>query len=472
MVFSSAAFLFAFFPIYLAVAAFVRNIKACNVLLVIMSLLFYAWGEPVCILLMLFSIAVNYFIALPAGKYAETDCVGKRVLLSLSVIFNITMLALFKYAGFLVGAVNSLFRLSLPIPQIPLPVGISFFTFQTMSYVIDAYRGKCSVQRHFGRFMLYVSFFPQLIAGPIVKYRDIEKQLTDRKVTPSGMADGIRRFILGLSKKLLVANALGATVDGIFAVGAKDMNIALAWAGGIFYTFQIYFDFSGYSDMAIGLGRMAGFRFPENFNYPYTSLSLRDFWKRWHISLTSWFREYVYFPLGGNRKGEIRTGFNRMAVFLLTGIWHGAMWTFVVWGLFHGVFQLLETYLIHPDKWKKPLARVYTMAVVTVGFVLFRSDSIAQALHMIGQMAGGFRFTDRGLIVLQSLLTFYNAFILVVAAVGATPLLKDSANAAAARLNARTAVSCLRYAASLLLFALCMMSIASSSYNPFIYFRF
>ena len=260
-----------------------------------------------------------------------------------------------------------------------------------------------------------------------------------------------------------MANALGATVDGIFAVGAKDMNIALAWAGGIFYTFQIYFDFSGYSDMAIGLGRMAGFRFPENFNYPYTSLSLRDFWKRWHISLTSWFREYVYFPLGGNRKGEIRTGFNRMAVFLLTGIWHGAMWTFVVWGLFHGVFQLLETYLIHPDKWKKPLARVYTMAVVTVGFVLFRSDSIAQALHMIGQMAGGFRFTDRGLIVLQSLLTFYNAFILVVAAVGATPLLKDSANAAAARLNARTAVSCLRYAASLLLFALTLVHLAGKN---------
>ena len=472
MVFSSAVFLFAFFPVYIAVTACVRNNRVCNALLVMLSLLFYAWGEPVCVLLMLLSIAFNYFIALPAGNTAGDDSSKKRAFVSFSVVFNVAMLVIFKYAGFLIGAVNSLCRLSLPVPRIPLPLGISFFTFQSMSYVIDAYRGKCSVQRNFGRFMLYISFFPQLVAGPIVRYRDIEGQLSGRTVTASGMADGVRRFIIGLSKKLLVADALGVTVDRIFTMNGGDLNIALAWIAAVFYTLQIYFDFSGYSDMAIGLGKMAGFHFPENFDYPYTALSLRDFWKKWHISLTTWFREYVYFPLGGSRKGEIRTGINRMLVFLLTGVWHGAMWTFVVWGIFHGVFQLLETVLLHPEKWKKPLAHAYTLAVVTAGMVIFRADSVAQSIHMMWQMVGGFSFTERGNITLQSLLTGYNAILLVVAALGAAPLLRELANAVSTRFNARQAVNCAKYAASLLLLVLCVMSVASSSYHPFIYFRF
>ena len=472
MVFSSAAFLFAFFPVYIAVVALVRNSKACNVLLIIMSLVFYAWGEPVYILLMLFSILVNYLIALPAEKYRETDSIRRRTLLSLSVIFNLTALGLFKYAGFAVSTVNSVFGLSVPVPRIPLPVGISFFTFQTMSYVIDAYRGTCSVQRNIGKFMLYVSFFPQLIAGPIVKYHDIEKQLDVRSTSAEKIADGMRRFIVGLSKKMLIANAVGSLVDNIYSIDTSDMNIALAWAAGILYSLQIYFDFSGYSDMAIGLGKMAGFTFLENFNYPYTSFSVREFWKRWHISLTTWFREYVYFPLGGNRKGGLRTGINRMSVFLLTGMWHGAMWTFVVWGVFHGVFQLLETYLIHPDKWKKPLAYAYAMAVVTAGFAIFRADSIGQALAILGQMVGGFRFTDIGLITLQGLMTFYNVFIVSAALVAMTPIVRDTADSLAKKYNARQAATCMKYAASLFLMALCMMSIASSSYNPFIYFRF
>ena len=472
MVFSSAAFLFAFFPVYIAVVALIRNIRVCNVFLVILSLLFYAWGEPVYILLMLFSITVNYVIALLSEKCAESERVKKRVLLSLSVIYNLTALGLFKYAGFFVSTLNSLTGSSFPVPQIPLPVGISFFTFQTMSYVIDVYRGKCSVQRNYGKFMLYVSFFPQLIAGPIVKYRDIETQLGERTVSAEKMAAGIRRFIVGLSKKMLIANAVGSLVDRIYSLNDSDMNIVLAWTAGILYSLQIYFDFSGYSDMAIGLGKIAGFHFLENFNYPYTSLSVREFWKRWHISLTTWFREYVYFPLGGNRKGELRTGINRMTVFLLTGMWHGAMWTFVVWGVFHGVFQMLETYLIHPEKWKKPLAYIYTMAVVVIGFTIFRADSMGQAINFLRQMVAGFSFSDIGLITMRGMLTFYNVFIAIIAFVAMTPLVRDTANALAEKYNAGKAVVCARYAASLFLMALCVMSIASSSYNPFIYFRF
>ncbi len=472
MVFSSAAFLFAFFPLYIMVVTFVRHIKVCNVLLVIMSLIFYAWGEPVYILLMLFSITVNYFLALPAESLAEGDSIKKRALLSLAIVFDLTMLGLFKYAGFFVSTINSAFSLSVPVPQIPLPVGISFFTFQTMSYVIDAYRGTCGVQRNLGKFTLYVSFFPQLIAGPIVKYHDIEKQLDSRATDVIGIAAGIRRFIIGLSKKMLIANALGSIVDSLYSLDGSDMNIVLAWTAGILYSLQIYFDFSGYSDMAIGLGKMAGFHFLENFNYPYTSFSVREFWKRWHISLTTWFREYVYFPLGGNRKGELRTGVNRMSVFLLTGMWHGAMWTFVVWGVFHGIFQLLETYLIHPDKWKKPLSYIYAMAVVTAGFAIFRADSIGQAVNILRQMVIGFGFTDMGVITLRGMLTFYNVFVLAAALVAMTPYVRDTANSLAVKYNARQTLTCLKYAASVLLMSLCMMSIASSSYNPFIYFRF
>ena len=472
MVFSSAAFLFAFFPVYIAVVALIRNIKACNVLLVIMSLLFYAWGEPVYILLMLLSIFVNYLIALPAEKYKDNDSLKKCTLLSLAVIYNLTALGLFKYAGFLVDTLNSLAGTSLPVPQIPLPVGISFFTFQTMSYVIDAYRGTCSVQRNVGKFMLYVSFFPQLIAGPIVKYHDIEKQLDCRSTSANKIADGMRRFIVGLSKKMLIANSVGSIVDKIYSLDNSDLNIALAWMAEILYSLQIYFDFSGYSDMAIGLGKMAGFKFLENFNYPYTSFSVREFWKRWHISLTTWFREYVYFPLGGNRKGELRTGFNRMSVFLLTGMWHGAMWTFLVWGVFHGIFQMLETYLIHPDKWKKPLAYIYAMAVVIAGFAIFRAESMGQAVNIIWKMLPGFSFTNAGLVMLQSLLSSYNLVIFAAAVIAMTPIVRDTADSLAAKYNARSTVTCMKYMASVFLMALCMMSIASSSYNPFIYFRF
>lgn len=474
MVFSSAVFLFAFFPIYILIVSFVRNIKASNILLLIMSLIFYAWGEPVYVFLMLFSMLVNYLLAMPAAKYSDNDCIARRTLLALDIIFNISMLGLFKYAGFFVSTVNAVFDMSLSVPEIPLPIGISFFTFQTMSYVIDAYRGTCGVQKNFGKFALYISFFPQLIAGPIVKYHDIESQLDNRKTNAASISDGVRRFIVGLSKKLLLANACGQIVDKIYAGSSADLNILLAWTAAVCYCFQIYFDFSGYSDMAIGLGKMAGFKFMENFNYPYISLSIRDFWKRWHISLTTWFREYVYFPLGGNRKGEVRTGFNRMFVFFLTGLWHGAMWTFVVWGIFHGVFQLLETYVIHPEKWKhKSLSYLYTMTVVAVGFTIFRADTMLQAGQFILSMFAGFRFTPGGLVTVgEVLLNFYNIFIIIAAAIASTPLLKNLSDAFALKYNAKKAVTCGKYAVSLVLMALCVLSLASSTYNPFIYFRF
>lgn len=473
MVFSSAVFLFAFFPLYILVVSCVRNVKVCNVILLLMSLVFYAWGEPAYILLMLLSMLVNYLMALPAETCGNDGGTKRRTWLWLDVIFNLTMLGVFKYAGFAVSSANAVLGTAIPVPEIPLPVGISFFTFQTMSYVIDAYRGDCKVQRNPVKFMLYVSFFPQLIAGPIVKYHDIERQLSQRDTNAGKIADGIRRFIVGLSKKMLLANVFGAIVDNIYALNGSDVNIILAWAAAIGYCLQIYFDFSGYSDMAIGLGKMAGFTFMENFNYPYTAHSIRDFWKRWHISLTTWFREYVYFPLGGNRKGELRTGINRMIVFLLTGLWHGAMWTFVLWGVFHGVFQLLETYVIHPEKWKcRPLSHLYTMAVVAVGFTIFRAESVAQACRLIADMFVGFRFTDVGLTQARGLLTVYNILMLAGAVIAATPLAGNLANRIAKKYEAYTVLTCLKYVASVGLMALCVMSLASSTYNPFIYFRF
>lgn len=474
MVFSSAAFLFAFFPIYLLIVLCVRNLRINNILLLIMSLIFYAWGEPFYILLMLFSMLVNYLLALPAAKYANNDCIRRRTFLSIAAIFNITLLGIFKYAGFLMNTINSVCGLGLPVPNIPLPIGISFFTFQTMSYVIDAYRGTCSVQKNFGKFALYISFFPQLIAGPIVKYHDIEMQLDYRKISFEGIADGARRFFVGLAKKLIISNACAVIVDNIYENAGSDLNILIAWTAAICYCFQLYFDFSGYSDMAIGLGKMAGFKFMENFNYPYISLSVRDFWKRWHISLTTWFREYVYFPLGGNRKGELRTGLNRLTVFLLTGLWHGAQWTFVVWGLFHGIFMLLETYLIHPEKWKyKILSRIYTLVIVAVGFTIFRADNMAQALNFIASMFVGFNFTHNGLAMLCEVFDSYNVLIIITATIACTPWLKNKADGISAQsIASKKTVTCFKYAASLGLIAICILSLASSTYNPFIYFRF
>jgi len=357
MLFSEPVFVFLFLPLLLLGYALTPR-AAQNTLLLLASLLFYAWGEGFFVLVMLGSIAFNYLVGLllEAGR-------GRRRLrplaLLLGVAGNLALLIVFKYAGFLVTNLNLLLAglklPALPVPALHLPIGISFFTFQAMSYVIDVYRDRIPVQKHPLRIALYIALFPQLIAGPIVRYQHIARQLTRRVVTRPGLAEGIRRFILGLGKKMLLANVLAVPVDKIFAIPAHQLTTSVAWLGVVCYALQIYFDFSGYSDMAIGLGRMFGFRFLENFRYPYLARTITDFWRRWHISLSSWFRDYVYIPLGGNRRGPLRTYRNLVIVFLLCGLWHGASWTFVAWGLFHGLFLAIERLggWAWPDSWRR-----------------------------------------------------------------------------------------------------------------------
>ena len=333
MVFSSLVFLCIFLPVIFCLHSVMPSIKVKNALLIIASLIFYAFGEPVYVLLMIASAFLNYLCALLMGK------ANRKAVLVIAVVINIGILCIFKYTGFLVTTVNSVLHTNINVPQITLPIGISFFTFQALSYVIDVYREQVGIQKNFFKVLLYISFFPQLIAGPIVKYRDIALEIDSRRVELREAAPGLRRFICGLAKKILIANTMAAVADNVFSQGFDTVNVVVAWIGAVAYAMQIYFDFSGYSDMAIGLGRMFGFHFKENFEHPYGSLTIKEFWRRWHISLSSWFKEYVYIPLGGNRKGKTRAGINKIIVFFLTGLWHGANWTFVVWGLFHGLFS-------------------------------------------------------------------------------------------------------------------------------------
>ncbi len=470
MVFSSTTFLFILLPVFLLIVLLARGSKAANWLLLAISLIFYAWGEPVYVLLMIFSVLTNYLLTLPAERFPSGRKAVGKLLLCLAVSLNIGMLCLFKYAGFLVGSVNGLLGASIPVPEIALPIGISFFTFQVLSYVIDAYRGEIKPQRSFMALLLYVSFFPQLIAGPIVRYSDIEKQLFDREINITRAAQGLRRFIIGLSKKLLLANCFGQLVDNAYGCSAEQLSMPLAWLAAICYCLQIYFDFSGYSDMAIGLGKVAGFDFNENFNYPFAALSMKDFWRRWHISLSTWFREYVYIPLGGNRKGRGRTCLNKIIVFLLTGLWHGAQWTFVVWGLLHGLLLLLEGYdIISPSKWKfKPLRWLYTAVCVCITFVIFRAESFAQAWNMLKAMFMGPFSTATASINLTGFFSIYNIIILCIGAAACTPVLRSVKK----RVKNERVLDYGGYAAAVLLAVLCIFSVSTATYNPFIYFRF
>lgn len=457
MVFSSGIFLFFFLPIVYLLYCICPNLKLKNGLLILASLFFYAFGEPVYVLLMIGSILMNYCMA---RLIAAREQWAKAVL-ALAVVFNIALLVVFKYSTLLVITVGTLLGLPFTAPEIALPIGISFYTFQALSYCIDVYRDRNTVQKNVWKLMLYISFFPQLIAGPIVKYHDIERQLSDRCVTIEDTAVGVRRFICGLAKKLLIANAMAYIVDTLYTT-PLDFSLT-AWLAAICYVFQIYFDFSGYSDMAIGLGRMFGFTFQENFQYPYISGSIQEFWRRWHISLSTWFKEYLYIPLGGNRKGESRTMFNKLIVFMATGIWHGANWTFLVWGLFHGLFITLEY-----KKWillkNKIVAHIYTMLVVICGFVIFRADTIGQAGHILASMFTGFHANAAEFVLLAKLLTPYHIVCLIAAVALSMPVSKWLAQ--------KIKAPVVSYAASVVLFVLCMMNLASSSYNPFIYFRF
>lgn len=468
MVFSSAVFLFAFLPVVFILHTVIRNTTARNVLLIVASLIFYAWGEPVYVVLLLASILINYLL----GRFVW----GRKPVLVAAVIVNLAFLIVFKYAGFIVQSINAIPFISLKEPKISMPIGISFYTFQAMSYVIDTYRDERKRPGSFLDVMLYVCLFPQLVAGPIVKYNSVREQLQDRQVSAQGTASGIQRFIVGLSKKMLIANVMAVAVDRMFALDMAQLDMASAWVGAVCYMLQIYFDFSGYSDMAVGMGKMFGFTFPENFDYPYTACSIRQFWKKWHISLTSWFREYLYFPLGGNRKGRARTLFNRFFVFLCTGIWHGADWTFVVWGIYHGVLTMLETVLVKDKKDKnagkaadsarsviRVLGHIYTLLAVMIGFVIFRADSMRQAVHFIASMFS-FGATAVGTMTAVSVMSPLFIITLIIAAVACTPVLRMLPKNAVTRL--------LGMVLTIILYMLCIMEIAAGSYNPFIYFRF
>ena len=469
MVFSSAVFLFIFLPVVFVLSRVLPGIRAKNILLLIASLLFYAFGEPVYILLMLASIVVNF----TAGRLLPLCGKGlDKLVLALAVVLNLGMLSLFKYTDFFLTTVNQVFSLEIPLTGIALPVGISFFTFQGLSYVIDVYRDREMCAKSIVKLALYISLFPQLIAGPIVIYHDVANQIDHRETTPELTADGIRRFVLGLGKKLLLANTAGRMADLVFTATAQQLDIRVAWLGALCYCLQIYFDFSGYSDMAIGLGRMFGFQFLENFNYPYVSSSIKEFWRRWHISLSSWFRDYLYIPLGGNRKGKLRTEVNKGIVFFCTGLWHGASWNFVLWGLWHGVFIILEDLLPKGGKVRRAIGHVTTPLIVLLGFVLFRADTLGDAGRIFSQMFTGVDFTLQSDALLRTLLSPLNILTVVLGTAFSLPLLPKMKAYAQGEGKAAAALRAGSYLACGGLFLLCVMNLAGSAFNPFIYFRF
>ena len=468
MVFSSAVFLFLFLPVVFVLSRIVPGIPGKNIFLLIASFLFYAFGEPVYVFLMLFSTVVNYV----AGRLLAVCGKGKdKWVVAAAVVVNLGLLSVFKYTDFFLSNVNRIFSIEIPLTGIALPVGISFFTFQGLSYVIDVYRDRAQVAKNFVKLALYISFFPQLIAGPIVKYHDVAQQIDHRQTTSALTADGIRRFIVGLSKKLLIANTVGQMADAVFTAQVQELDVRLAWLGAFCYMLQIYFDFSGYSDMAIGLGRMFGFQFLENFQYPYISSSIKEFWRRWHISLSSWFRDYLYIPLGGNRKGKVRTELNKALVFFCTGLWHGASWNFVLWGLWHGVFIILEDLLPKGGKIRRGIGHVITPLIVLLGFVLFRADTLSDAGLLFTQMFTGFTFTLQSDALLRELLTPLNVTTLLLGTAFSLPLLPWLRSKVAAWKNAWF-VQGASYVAADGLFCLCVMNLAGSEFNPFIYFRF
>ncbi|MDB5763994.1 MAG: putative poly(beta-D-mannuronate) O-acetyltransferase [Herminiimonas sp.] len=481
MLFSSTIFIFLFLPVVLALY-FVTPVKGRNLLLVFASLFFYAWGEGTYMIVMLFSMGFNYLFGMMIERFSKRA----GLILGVAVIVNLTALAFFKYALFLTANLNALLLpLGIKLRElhsIHLPIGISFFTFHSISYLIDIYRKDAPAQKNPVNLALYISFFPQLIAGPIIRYHDIADQLTRRPIFPEDVAVGIRRFIVGLGKKVLIANTLAACADQIFSIPSSGLTAGLAWLGIICYTLQIYFDFSGYSDMAIGLARIFGFRFLENFNYPYISKSIQEFWRRWHISLSNWFRDYLYIPLGGNRGKPWRTYFNLVTVFFLCGLWHGASWNFVVWGLIHGAFLVLER--VGLAKWLERMGtiagRVYMLAVVMLAWVFFRTETPASALNYIAAMAG----FGAGKGLEHNVAMYMNSEIvmtLCVGAVGAMPVvpyvsrkLQELRMSPAYRES--PLLSSTLSAATILSLSLVFLAsasyLAAGTYNPFIYFRF
>ncbi len=472
MLFSSTVFLFIFLPLVLTINFLLKQ-EYRNFFLLLASLVFYAWGEGILVVLMVFSISVNYISGIGISHFFERNHKLSKITLGLAITINLGLLFYYKYANFIVETLQEIgFYLDYDHKNILLPIGISFFTFQGISYLVDVYRKETEVQRNLFHLGLYISFFPQLIAGPIVRYHDIAEEIKERSIDVSLFTEGAIRFVRGLAKKVIIANNAAVIADQVFSIPGKEISAAAAWLGILCYTIQIYFDFSGYSDMAIGLGKMLGFNFKENFNYPYISKSIQEFWRRWHISLSTWFRDYLYIPLGGNRKGATRTYKNLIFVFFVTGLWHGASWNFIFWGLFHGSFLILErSNIFNTKKWPTLVQHVYVLAVVVVGWVFFRAETMKEAFRYLRSMMGLTGGDNYSALVY---LNFYTVLMLVLAVLFSMPIRK--------RMNkwlhktqssvVKAAFSTGVYLFYIVLLVLSAIELAQSSYNPFIYFRF
>ena len=438
-------------------------------ILLLASLVFYAWGEPVYLFLMLLSILFNYFSGLDIARNLQDKRAAKRSLV-FNLIINLAVLGFFKYEGFVLDTLNGIFPVHISYHALPLPIGISFYTFQILSYIIDVYRGNVKVQTNLPNFALYVTMFPQLIAGPIVQYADVDEQLASREVSRTKFGEGSMYFIRGLAKKVLLANTSGMIFTEVSGLAKGNIAVMTAWLGAFAYMFQIYFDFSGYSDMAIGLGKMFGFEFNMNFNYPYVAKSITEFWRRWHISLSSWFRDYVYIPLGGNRVSKIKHIRNLLIVWFLTGLWHGAAWNFVAWGLYYGVILIIEKYLLSPvlDRLPDIVRHIYSIVLVVIGWVLFFSSSFGQAADYIRVMfgAGAHGFADRESMYLLT----SNLILWLILIFGSTPLVhfRYEHMLRTKKWNT-TIINSVVYAA---LFIVCIAYLVTETYNPFLYFRF
>ena len=470
MVFSSSAFLFVFLPLVLIIyyVFLKREINKKNMFLFISSILFYAWGEPKFIFIMLLSIFLNWRIGILIDKYNEDNSKKAKTYLVIGIVINVFILFIFKYLMFTINNINSIFGLTIKVPQIVLPIGISFFTFQAISYIIDVYRKNGKVQKKFMNLGLYISFFPQLIAGPIVRYETVAYDIENRKESFEQISQGVCRFIVGLAKKVIISNNLATVADMAFS--QDNLSVGFAWIGAIAYTFQIFFDFSGYSDMAIGLGRMFGFQFLENFNYPYISKSVSEFWRRWHISLTTWFKDYIYFPLGGSRvKSKFRLFFNMFVVWFLTGVWHGANWTFILWGVINYIVLVIEKSTKFEKRKKQiPFLRhIYVIILVCLGWVTFRADNIHIAFEyyksLFGLSKNAFWDVKATLYIKENLIFF---IIAIFASIPTSKIIKSKFK------NKESLYNVLYVIGILIIFIISISFIVKGSYNPFIYFNF
>lgn len=463
MVFSSITFLFYFLPIVLIIYYLIPN-KYKNIVLLISSFIFYFYGEPKNIYIMILSILATYIFGILIDKYKKTKY--SKIFLILSIFINIGLLIYFKYADFIIKNINLWLSNKIDLIHVILPIGISFYTFQLISYIVDVYRGEAKVQKNIIKLATYISLFPQLIAGPIVRYTTIENQLENREYNMKNFSIGVRRFIIGLGKKVMIANVMGNLIN-IFLV-SDEKSVLFYWLYAIALMIQIYFDFSGYSDMAIGLGKMLGFDFPENFNYPYIATSITDFWRRWHISLSSWFRDYIYIPLGGNRVSKLKWIRNIIIVWILTGLWHGAEWNFVIWGLYFGVLLIIEKVFLLKwlQKIPKVISRIYTLFIVMISFIIFNGEGISTILENIG---GLFKFVSIPLITNESMYYLKSYIIVIILGIiGATPICKNILT----NEKLKKIVNILEPIYLLLIFIICTSYIVDGSFNPFLYFRF